>query len=81
MLFPLLCAAFFFQHVLALDQVVDLGYAKYNGKSLDNGIMRWAGMRYARNPSRQEGLRFTAPQDPVQESGISDATSVRQSAC
>lgn len=75
MLFPLLCAAFFFQHVLALDQVVDLGYAKYNGKSLDNGIMRWAGMRYARNPSRQEGLRFTAPQDPVQESGISDATS------
>lgn len=73
----LLCVAFFFHSALALDDVVDLGYAKYRGKSIGNGVMRWAGMRFARSPSRQEGLRFAAPQDPVKEEGIVDASSVR----
>ncbi|XP_014562770.1 hypothetical protein COCVIDRAFT_83713 [Bipolaris victoriae FI3] len=71
----LLCVAFFFHSALALDDVVDLGYAKYRGKSIGNGVMRWAGMRFARSPSRQEGLRFAAPQDPVKEEGIVDASS------
>ena len=74
----LLCAAlFFFQHALALQETIDVGYAKYRGKNIGNGVLRWAGMRYARNPSRLEGLRFTAPQDPRDERGIVDATQVR----
>jgi hypothetical protein len=79
MLRLLLLVAFFLHCALALDDVVDLGYAKYQGKNIGNGVMRWAGMRFARNPSRKEGLRFAAPQDPVQENGIVDASSVRRS--
>ncbi|CAN9183315.1 hypothetical protein AA0112_g10425 [Alternaria arborescens] len=70
----LLCVALLFQHALALQETIDLGYAKYRGKDLGNGVIRWAGMRYARNPSRVEGLRFTAPQDPKDESGVVNAT-------
>lgn len=77
MLRLLLCVAFFLHSALALDEVVDLGYAKYRGKSIGNGVMRWAGMRFARSPSLQEGLRFAAPQDPVKENGTVDASSVR----
>lgn len=72
----LLCAAIFFQHALALQKTIDLGYAKYRGKDIGNGVIRWAGMRYARNPSRLEGLRFTAPQDPREERNVVDATKV-----
>ncbi|EMD95913.1 hypothetical protein COCC4DRAFT_122616 [Bipolaris maydis ATCC 48331] len=75
MLRLLLCVAFFLHSALALDEVVDLGYAKYRGKSIGNGVMRWAGMRFARSPSLQEGLRFAAPQDPVKENGTVDASS------
>jgi hypothetical protein len=72
----LLCAALFFQHALALQQTIDLGYAKYRGKDIGNGVIRWAGMRYARSPSRLEGLRFTAPQDPKEERDVVNATEV-----
>lgn len=78
MLRLLLCVAFLFHSAFALDEVVDLGYAKYQGKSIGDGVMRWAGMRFARSPSRNEGLRFAAPQDPVKEDGIVNATTVRQ---
>jgi hypothetical protein len=72
----LLCVALLFQQALALQETIDLGYAKYRGKDLGSGVIRWAGMRYARNPSRVEGLRFTAPQDPKDESGVVNATKV-----
>jgi carboxylesterase type B len=74
MLHLLLCAAFVFQYAVALNETVDLGYAKYRGKDIGNGVMRWAGMRYARSPSRVDGLRFTAPQDPLPEGTVVDAT-------
>ncbi|KAF1999175.1 alpha/beta-hydrolase [Amniculicola lignicola CBS 123094] len=61
------------QFVLAVDPVVDLGYAKYRGISRTEGIIRWAGMRYAKAPTRMNGLRFKAPQDPEPQDGIIDA--------
>jgi carboxylesterase type B len=72
----LLCAALFFQHALALEETIDLGYAQYRGKDIGNGVMRWAGMRYARRVSRIDGRRFTAPQDPEKEGSVVDATNV-----
>ncbi|KAF2036217.1 alpha/beta-hydrolase [Setomelanomma holmii] len=74
MLHLLLCTAILLQHVAALNETIDLGYARYRGKDIGNGVMRWAGMRYARSVSRVDGLRFTAPQDPIDERGIVDAT-------
>ncbi|OAL50256.1 triacylglycerol lipase-like protein [Pyrenochaeta sp. DS3sAY3a] len=74
MLLLLLCAAFLFDFSVALNETVDLGYARYRGKDIGNGVLRWAGMRYARSVSRVDGLRFTAPQDPLDERNIVDAT-------
>lgn len=68
--------AFCVEQLVAVDLVVDLGYAKYRGLDFGNGVTRWAGMRYARSTSRLDGLRFTAPQDPVKTEGIADATKV-----
>ena len=76
MFYSILCSILLFGHALALDETVDLGYAKYKGKDIGNGTLRWAGMRYARSVSRVNGLRFTAPQDPVKESSTVDATKV-----
>jgi carboxylesterase type B len=70
----LLCVVLLLQHAAALNETIDLGYARYRGKDIGNGVMRWAGMRYARSVSRVDGLRFTAPQDPLEERGIIDAT-------
>ncbi|KAF2273306.1 alpha/beta-hydrolase [Westerdykella ornata] len=56
------------RRLIAVDPVVDLGYAQYRGVYQGNGsVIRWAGMRYARSVSRVDGLRFTAPQDPLPE--------------
>jgi carboxylesterase type B len=74
MLLRLLFAAFLFQQAIALNETIDLGYARYRGKDIGNGVMRWSGMRYARSTSRVDGLRFTAPQDPLDQPGITDAT-------
>jgi hypothetical protein len=78
MLRLLLFAAFFFRYAVALNETIDLGYAKYRGKDIGNGILRWAGMRYARSVSRVDGLRFTAPQDPIDERNVVDASKVRR---
>jgi hypothetical protein len=72
----LLFAALLFQNALALKETIDLGYAKYRGKNIGNGVIRWAGMRYARSASRLDGLRFAAPQDPKEERNVVDATKV-----
>lgn len=63
----LLYAALLLQAVAAVNVTVDLGYARYRGKDIGNGVLRWAGMRYARSVSRVDGLRFTAPQEPIEE--------------
>jgi carboxylesterase type B len=66
------------QQLVALSPVVDLGYAQYRGTE-SNSVIRWAGMRYARSVSRNDGMRFTAPQDPLPErpGQIVDANEVR----
>ena len=64
------------QQLVAVELVVDLGYAKYRGLNTGKGVTRWAGMRYARSTSRLDGMRFTAPQDPLPVSGIVNATEV-----
>jgi hypothetical protein len=78
MLRLLLYTTLFFQYVVALNETIDLGYAKYRGKDIGSGVLRWAGMRYARSVSRVDGLRFTAPQDPIDERNVVDASKVRQ---
>lgn len=74
----LLCAALLLQLAQAVNVTVDLGYARYRGKDIGNGVHRWAGMRYARSVSRVDGLRFTAPQEPLEESNkvTTDASKV-----
>ena len=63
----LLYVAALLQLAAAVNVTVDLGYARYRGKDIGNGVIRWAGMRYARSVSRVDGLRFTAPQEPLEE--------------
>lgn len=76
MLFLLLWTTLWMPSVFALNETIDLGYARYRGKDIGNGVMRWAGMRYARPVSRVDGRRFTAPQDPLDERTTVDATKV-----
>jgi hypothetical protein len=74
----LLYVAALVQLVTAVNVTVDLGYARYKGKDIGKGVVRWAGMRYARSVSRVDGLRFTAPQEPLEESNkvTTDASTV-----
>lgn len=58
----------------ANDLIVDLGYAKYRGVALENGITQWVGMRFAAPPLGN--LRFRAPADPLPEEGVVDALTV-----
>lgn len=68
-------ASFFFLSVWAAPQpIVDLGYARYQGEALPNGISQWLGMRYAAPPVGS--LRFAAPQDPHTVDGVQDASAV-----
>ncbi|KAK7180473.1 carboxylesterase [Paraphaeosphaeria sporulosa] len=46
-----------------VERVVDLGYAKYKGRSVGDGTTQWLGMRYAAPPLGE--LRFRAPVDPL----------------
>lgn len=73
----LLLLALCTQQVAALDEVVDLGYARYRGQNNDK-IVSWKGMRYARSVSRINGGRFKAPEDPLpeREGSIIDANKV-----
>ncbi|KAI5916991.1 Alpha/Beta hydrolase protein [Camillea tinctor] len=58
--------------VNAVNSLVDLGYAKYQGMTLGNGVNQWLSLRYAAPsiPPR----RFSAPQTPLTETEIQDAT-------
>ncbi|KAH7143732.1 Alpha/Beta hydrolase protein [Dactylonectria macrodidyma] len=55
----------------AVNPTVDLGYSKYRGKTYSNGVTQWLGMRYAAPPLGD--LRFSAPQDPIQNDTVQDA--------
>ena len=68
--------AFCVRDVAAVDTLVDLGYAKYQGTALPNGITQWLGMRYASPVSRVDGMRFAAPQDPPANSSVQEANRV-----
>ena len=70
-------APFFFLFGLVVSSqnpTVDLGYTKYQGKSLPNGISQWLGIRYAAAPTGS--LRFSAPRDPDSVEGVQDAFKV-----
>ena len=51
---------------------MDLGYAKYQGRTVGNGVNQWLSLRYAAPsvPPR----RFSAPQAPLAENATQDAT-------
>ncbi|OCT52861.1 putative triacylglycerol lipase [Cladophialophora carrionii] len=68
---PLLLLLYYGSTVLATDQTVHLGYASYKGTPSSNGVSQWLGMRYAAPPTGN--LRFAAPQDPPEESGVQAA--------
>lgn len=53
--------------------LVDLGYAKYEGRSHD-GVNEWLRLRYAAAPTGQ--LRFAAPQPPIPMEETQSATRV-----
>lgn len=55
--------------------VVDLGYSKYQGTALSSGVNQFLGIRYAKPPLGD--LRWRAPIDPVNTTGIQNATAVR----
>lgn len=58
----------------AKSPIVDLGYTSYEGRSLASGVSQWLGMRYAAPPVNE--LRFAAPQDPLTQKGVQQATQV-----
>jgi hypothetical protein len=62
------------QTTLAVKDVVNLGYAKYQGQTLNNGISQWVGMRFAAPPVGD--LRFKPAIDPHIEHSVQDATKV-----
>jgi len=62
------------QAVTAVKPVVDLGYSKFQGTLLDNGITQWLGMPFAAPPVGD--LRWRAPRDPAKKTGVVDASKV-----
>lgn len=50
------------KHPMPRSGIVDLGYSRYQGVALFNGVEEFLGMRYANPPVKD--LRWRAPQDP-----------------
>lgn len=61
-----------FYVLLKLTTAVTLDYAQYQGQTLQNGVNQWLSVRFAAPPTGK--LRFSAPQPPLNESSIQDAT-------
>ena len=57
-----------------LDPIVDLGYSIYQGNTYNDGVSQWLGIRYAAPPTGN--LRFAAPQDPIENYTLQQATKV-----
>ena len=64
-----------FCSVSAVDPLVDLGYSKYEGVALPNGVTQWLGLRYGAPPIGN--LRFAAPKEPLHNSTLQSADQVR----
>ncbi|MBW0545653.1 hypothetical protein O181_085368 [Austropuccinia psidii MF-1] len=60
------------QTISAVDTLVDLGYAKYQGLTLSNGVNQWLSLRFAAPVTGAH--RFSKPQPPLKENRIQDAT-------
>jgi len=61
-------------HASNITLTVDLGYSKYVGSNVKNGVSQWLGIRYAAAPVGD--LRFRAPQDPVVDGKTYQANAV-----
>lgn len=61
--------------VFAVEPLVNLGYARYEGTEAPNGVTSWLGMRFAAPPVGE--LRFAAPADPEVNTAIQPADQVR----
>lgn len=61
-----------YRQLIKENQTVDLGYAKYQGRTLGNGVNQWLSVRFAAPsvPPR----RFAAAQPPLNETEVQDAT-------
>lgn len=71
--FALTFVSTFLTQARAVDNLVDVGYAQYQGAVVDPelGVSAWKGIQYGAPPVGD--LRFAAPQDPV-VTGLIDAT-------
>lgn len=74
MLYSLVLLSSLTRLTAAVGPVVDLGYSEYNGTALSSSITQWLGIRYAAPPL--EDLRFRAPQEPPETTGIQSAQQV-----
>ncbi|KAH9217163.1 Alpha/Beta hydrolase protein [Leptodontidium sp. 2 PMI_412] len=67
MLIPALVCGLYFglahEKKSSIPLTVDLGYSKYQGSNVENGVTQWLGIRYAAAPVGD--LRFRAPRDPT----------------
>lgn len=54
--------------------IVDLGYSQYQGTTLSSGVNQYLGMRFAAPPVGD--LRFRAPAEPLETTGLQNATAV-----
>jgi hypothetical protein len=62
---------------VAADPRVKLGYATYEGTSLNNGVNQFLGMRYAAPPLGDN--RFRRAKEPIREKHVIQAKEVRSS--
>ena len=58
----------------AVGPIIDLGYSKYEGTALGNGVSQWLGIRFAAPPLGS--LRFRAPADPIHNETLQKAVEV-----
>lgn len=78
MLIPALVCGLYFglahEKKSSIPLTVDLGYSKYQGSNVENGVTQWLGIRYAAAPVGD--LRFRAPRDPTANTTLQIANKV-----
>lgn len=75
MLIPALVCGLYFglAHARAASRgtastIIDLGYSKFQGSEVANGVSQWLGIRYAAPPTGD--FRFRAPYDPLRNTVV-----------